>query len=125
MTLLDTTIIIDWLRGNATAANFVNQEGKNALALNSVVVMELLKGARNKQELVSIKKQISGFQLLDVDQSILNLSTQLIDIYGLSHGISIPDAIIAATALVYQVELFSLNRKDFQMIPGLLLRSQY
>lgn len=35
--------------------------------------------------------------------------------------LSIPDALIAATALVYDVELYTLNLKDFCFIPGLIL----
>lgn len=41
--------------------------------------------------------------------------------YSLSHKLSIPDAIIAATALVYDLELYTLNLKDFRFIPGLTL----
>ena len=39
--------------------------------------------------------------------------------YGLAFGISIPDAIIAATVLIYDLELRTLNVKDFRAIPGL------
>ncbi|MBK7896587.1 MAG: PIN domain-containing protein [Anaerolineaceae bacterium] len=41
--------------------------------------------------------------------------------YSLSHKLSIPDALIAATALVHNLELFTLNIKDFRFIPGLTL----
>jgi predicted nucleic acid-binding protein len=41
--------------------------------------------------------------------------------YSLSHKLSIPDALIAATALVHDSELFTLNVKDFRFIPSLTL----
>jgi predicted nucleic acid-binding protein len=41
--------------------------------------------------------------------------------YGLSHNMKITDALIAATAMVYDLELITLNRKDFQFLPPLKL----
>jgi len=41
--------------------------------------------------------------------------------YSLSHNLSIPDALIAATAMEHMLELYTLNTKDFQFIPGLML----
>jgi predicted nucleic acid-binding protein len=37
------------------------------------------------------------------------------------NNLTIPDALIASTALVYQVELYTLNLKDFRFISGLNL----
>ena len=41
--------------------------------------------------------------------------------YALSHKLSIPDAIIAATALYYDIELYTYNVKDFRYIDGIRL----
>jgi len=41
--------------------------------------------------------------------------------YSLSHRLSIPDALIASTAIVNDLELFTLNLKDFRFIKGLKL----
>ena len=46
---------------------------------------------------------------------------QLVDQFNLSHGLLIPDAIIAATAVVHRIELFTYNVKDFQFIPDIKL----
>jgi predicted nucleic acid-binding protein len=43
--------------------------------------------------------------------------------YSLSHKLSIPDALIASTALVYNLDLYTLNLKDFRFIEGLNLYS--
>ena len=39
----------------------------------------------------------------------------------LSYKLSVPDALIAATALSQDIPLYTLNLKDFQFIPGLIL----
>lgn len=52
------------------------------------------------------------------------VSTQFIELmetYSLSHKISIPDALIASTALVHKIDLYTLNIKDFRFIHGLNL----
>jgi predicted nucleic acid-binding protein len=36
-------------------------------------------------------------------------------------GISVPDALVAATAVSHNVALFTLNRSDFDFIKGLKL----
>lgn len=45
----------------------------------------------------------------------------LIEIYALSHRLAVPDGFIAATSIVNDVELYTLNKKDFRYIEGLKL----
>ena len=47
----------------------------------------------------------------------------LVKQYCLSHKLKLPDAQIAATAILHNAELFTLNRKDFEYIPNLKLYS--
>jgi tRNA(fMet)-specific endonuclease VapC len=41
--------------------------------------------------------------------------------YVLSQRLSLPDALIAATALRHDLSLYTLNLKDFKYIPGIKL----
>lgn len=41
--------------------------------------------------------------------------------YSLSHNLDLPDALIASTAIIYNVELFTLNVKHFKYIDNLKL----
>ena len=43
----------------------------------------------------------------------------LMENYYLSHGLKIPDAIIAATSRYHGVSLFTFNKKDFRFIPDI------
>ena len=45
--------------------------------------------------------------------------------FYLSHGLLIPDALIAATALDYEVTLYAENVYHFLMIPGLTVVRPY
>ncbi len=46
---------------------------------------------------------------------------KLMNRYTLSHGLAVPDAMIAATAKEHQVSFYTLNRKDFRYIEGISL----
>lgn len=53
---------------------------------------------------------------MKIDQDILDLSVKLINQYGLSHNMGIYDAIIAATCMVYDLKLWTHNKKDFRFL---------
>ncbi|GAB4159030.1 MAG: hypothetical protein Fur0046_38490 [Cyanobacteria bacterium J069] len=48
-------------------------------------------------------------------------ATQLLQDYFLSHGLLIPDALIAATAIEHQIPLLTKNQRDFRFISDLTL----
>jgi len=56
-----------------------------------------------------------------INNNITIQSFELIQKYRLSHGLLLPDSIIAATALISGFELYTYNVKDFKFILGLKL----
>jgi len=64
---------------------------------------------------------LDSIDLLHVDQPISETALELLETYSLSHNLTVPDAFIAATALANELELFTLNIKDFKPIAGLRL----
>ncbi len=116
MILADSCILIDYLREDQNITKKINVIGTNNIVLNSIIVMELICGARNKVELNSIKKRLNHFQVLEINQAIMDDANSLMEIFCLSHGLKIPDAIIAATARFYEISLFTSNMKHFKFI---------
>jgi len=41
--------------------------------------------------------------------------------YKLSHGLDMPDSLIAATAIELDMSLFTYNKRDFRFISGIRL----
>ncbi len=82
---------------------------------------ELYFGALNKVELEKIKRHLSGIDCIPLNRAISQQFIQLMETYSLSHKLSIPDAIIAATALVQKIDLYTQNIKDFRFIANLSL----
>ena len=83
--------------------------------------MELINGAGNKNELDKINRDIHQFQIALIDNDITLLAIQLLQDYRLSHGLALPDAIIAATSIISKSELFTYNLKDYKFIQGIAL----
>jgi predicted nucleic acid-binding protein len=121
MILCDTNILIEFYKNNPQISQTFRAVGKNELAISVITEAELYFGALNKAELRMIQRHLSSLHRFDLDTAVSNQFLHLMKTYSLSHKLSIPDALIAATALVHNVELFTLNIKDFHFIPGLTL----
>lgn len=120
----DTCVIIDFMSGRSQVLNDLIKSD-TTLFVNSIIEMELLQGARDKNELQRIEKKLGAFRLLNMQQTIFDLATQFIREYRLSHGLALPDAVIGATAIYYQMPLFTYNRKDFKFLPEIHLADDY
>jgi len=91
------------------------------IAVCDVVRAELYYGARNKQDLQEIITDLEEFSVFPLTQQISELAVNFVKTYCLSHKLEFADALIAATAILHNVELYTLNRKDFVFIPNLRL----
>ena len=118
--LCDTCIIIDFINGKSPLLAD-KLDSKAILLVNSIIEMELLQGVRNKQEQRIVEKKLNAFRLLSMQQAIFDLATQFVRCYRLSHGLALPDAIIGATAVYYQIPLLTYNLKDFKFLPDIQL----
>ena len=96
----------------------------DTIVISDVTRAEMLVGARNKHEMQILINELSQLECLPVQSEISARSIQLLVQYRLSHGLDFHDALIAATAIHHNIEVFTLNKKDFAFISGLKLYSQ-
>ena len=78
-------------------------------------------GARNKNELQIITKDLKKLQVLHIQSEVSKKAVELVGKYALSHKLAIPDALISATAIYHNLPLYTLNLKDFVFIEGIQL----
>ncbi|PAX57049.1 type II toxin-antitoxin system VapC family toxin [Brunnivagina elsteri] len=121
MILCDTNILIEFYKNNSRVIHELRRIGLDKLAVSAISQAELYYGAINKSELNKIKKHLGLLNFVSVDVIISAQFIELMETYSLSHKLSIPDALIASTALVYKIDLYTLNTKDFHFIEGLNL----
>jgi predicted nucleic acid-binding protein len=86
-----------------------------------VTVAELFAGARSVVERHQIEDVLGRLSVHDVSLEIAMLGGTYCHRYRGSHGVEIPDALIAATAEVHGARLVTGNARHFPMIDDLLV----
>jgi len=127
MKFVDTDILIDFYRNYQLSIDFLDYyySMDEILAISSITQMELYIGCRNKRELAETVKFLKQYEVVHFSRSISEKTVRLIREYNLSHGLLMADAIIAATVLVSEGQLFSKNASDFVFIKNLNVNRPY
>ena len=121
MLLCDTNIFIEVFRQNAVIRAELEKICRNNIAVSDITLGELFYGAINKAELTVISNDLSQISVLHINEEISQMAVNMVEQYCLSHKLDINDAIIAATAIYHNMELFTLNVKDFKFIHNIKL----
>lgn len=121
MILCDTNILIEFYKGNPAVTAVLQEIGLSSLAISVITAGELYYGAKDRRELNKIQKHLSLLNQIKLDADISLKFLALLGEYALSHKLSVPDALIPASALSNDIPLYTLNRKDFLFISGLHL----
>lgn len=120
--LVDSDVLIDAGRSERDAVNFLGRVGQtDTIFVSTITQMELMVGARNKNELRIVERFLARFTIVKLNPTIADLAVDLIRQYRLSHGLLMPDALIAATALSINESLATKNQRDYRFIAGLVL----
>lgn len=121
MILCDTNILIEFYRGNPLILDAFHDVGVPNLAISVITAGELFFGAQDKRELRKIQKHLALLTQISLDAEISDTFLGLLDKFALSHKLSVPDALIAATAICHKSPLYTLNTRDFHFLPNLQL----
>lgn len=127
LVVLDSSIFIDFLREHPPSIGFFKKisPSKNNFIFSVITKTELISG--NSCNDFAIKSKIlhmlGSFTQIEVNSSIAVLAGDICR----ENDLAIPDAIIAATALLNKSSLFTRNIKDFQDLEkrGLKVKSPY
>jgi predicted nucleic acid-binding protein len=117
--LVDTDVLIWYLRGNEKAAKIIN--AKTPFDISVITYMELLQGMRDKKELRTLQKFLKQWsvKIIQISENISTHAMFFVEDYYLSHSMELADAIIAATALEYHETLLTANDKHYSFIPNI------
>ena len=115
--LVDSDVLIDYLRNRQGAADYLDSLGEWAYSV--VTAMELLTGAANQKDVKRLDKILGDFREMPLSQEIGSQARELMKAYAKSDGLLPLDALIAATAIKAEMKLSTKNRKHFRNIEGL------
>ena len=121
--LVDSNVLIDYV-----AERFENNQLKaldimfdDSLKISVITKIEILGYNGRSDENVKMTAFISYASIIDLNELVVNRTIEL----RRSMKIKTPDAIIAATALAYDLTLITNNVSDFKRVEGLKLFNPY
>ncbi len=114
--LIDTDVLIDHLRGEKKAKQFLKscKSTGDGILISAVSKAELYAGVRPKEE-KALKSLLDSMEEVVVDGEVAFHAGKYRRKYGASHGVLLPDALIAACARTTRATLVSLNRRHYPM----------
>ena len=120
--LIDTDVLIWCLRGHLRAIQAIDQ--LSLRLISQVSRTELICGCRDKKEILLLKQFLAdgGFKVISLSQEIGNRADFHLEEKRLSHGVGLPDALIAATASLHGQQFFTANAKHFRCFSNLELK---
>jgi predicted nucleic acid-binding protein len=125
--LIDSDVLINFFDTNKLSyqvayAAFENFKKDNIIACISIITsLEMLHGNKSTSDKNRISKQLIPFLEIGISDTIGITARELITTYSSAHGLMLADSFIAATALHFDIELFTFNKKDFRFIKNLKL----
>ncbi len=109
MVLIDTSVWIQLYRKKTVpiGERVWALVGENEAAICGQVYTEFLSGFKKKDEFAFFEEKLSRFPWLETNQKIFQTAAKIL----VNHkGLGLGDAIIAATALVWNVPLLTLDK---------------
>ncbi|PJE62870.1 hypothetical protein COU88_02695 [Candidatus Roizmanbacteria bacterium CG10_big_fil_rev_8_21_14_0_10_39_6] len=119
--LLDTSIIIDFLRQKQKQQTYLYMLSNEDLYVSIITHTELYAGGSVWEKTSAqneLKDLFSGITILSLEYEISCLAGKF---KALHYSMSLIDCIIAATACIHTFTLVTLNMKDFVKIEGITL----
>jgi predicted nucleic acid-binding protein len=123
--LVDTSIFVDYLRGNETAKEWINSFPRGELAYSVITGAELLAGCRNRREQELVEKELALYPMVYISGMISVTAWEWYRELHLSHGAGFLDCLIGASAYQYGSTVCTLNDKHFKPFAGLSVERPY
>lgn len=120
--LVDTDVLIWYLRGNEKAAKSL--ESLDGFCISVVTYMELVQGMRNAKELRTLKQTLREWEvkIVQIESDISMKASIYVEEYYLSNSMQLADALIAATASRLGAELLMANDKHYRCVKDIKIK---
>ena len=123
MMLLDSDVLIDYLRGREPVRTILQELfPAGRLRTNVVSQFELLAGSRQDAQGRAVTELLAVLKILALDTESAALAGKLKrDLAAAGNDIGMADCLIAGIALANDLPLLTRNRQHFERVPGLRL----
>jgi hypothetical protein len=115
--LVDTDVLIWYLRGQSETVNLVNGiAGNHELAISVISRTEILVDMKEKEK-QQTETLVNGLVSYQITTEIADLAASLIKKWRKKgKTVTIPDALIAATVIAKDIYFLTYNQKHFPML---------
>lgn len=125
MLLIETSILVDLLRGYPPARSWIDGLASGEAAISVTTAAELIAGCRNRREQKVVEKELASYAVVWDSEAISQLAWSWYCDYRLSHGLGFLDCLIGAAAHHHGLVLYTLNDRHFAPLPGLRTNRPY
>lgn len=117
-TLIDTDVLIWYLRGNKKAYDTIMN---NNFSISAVTHMELIQGLRDKNEFRTLQNTLNQWNIktLQISEDISLRALFYVQEHYLSNSLQLADALIASTCIHHGLKLITANDKHYKIIKDL------
>jgi tRNA(fMet)-specific endonuclease VapC len=123
--ILDTSVLVDLLRGFPSATNWFAGLGRQRSAITPVVWMETVQGAINREKRAQAIRFLRQFRVEHSTEDDNRWAMRQLARFHLSHSIQLEDAMIASVAVRLAVPLYTTNLKHFAPLPAVDAKKPY
>jgi len=118
--LVDTSVLVDHLRGDARATKLLSELFRSDEVIGSVMSRTEIRAGMRAAEKRGTERLLNTLTWIPVDVEIADRAGELARRYRTSHpSLDTVDYVIAATVVVNEVAFYTRNVKHFPMIKGL------
>jgi predicted nucleic acid-binding protein len=120
--LVDTDVLIWYLKGNLNARNEI--DALPGFHISVVSYIELVQGMRNKHELTCLRRALRAWntKIAYITEDISAKAMFYVEQYYLSHALQLADALISATAIANGFDVLTANTKHYRFLKDISLK---
>jgi len=124
--LIETTILVDFLRGSAAAADYLDAARPRAkLICSAVTKAELIAGSKTRGELRAIDQLLDRFETEPIVANDSARALIWLRKFYHSRGVGFHDCLLGAAAARHRIPIATLNEKHFKALPGIRVIRPY
>lgn len=122
MIIADSDVLIDFLRGKASAERIERELRKGRVCTTVITAFELWAGAKQQNQMRSVEILLLALPIINLDSQSAKRAGELkasLEQKGITLGMA--DSLIAGICLENKAKLFTRNYRHFSQVEGLKL----
>ena len=125
MIIVDSDVMVDFLRGYPPAIKWLQANRDEEIMLPGFVVMELVQGCRTKSEQKALEKRLKNYGIIWASADTCNEALSVFANAYFTHHLGLLDAIIGQMAVEQNCPLYTFNRRHYEGVPNLKIIEPY